>query len=408
MSTPPASRLRRIGVQVILGFSAGLPLLLTRSTLSTWFGDLGVNKEDAFLFLLVALPYNLKLLWAPFLDRVKLPWLDRRRDWMVTTQLLLMVAIFALGAMDPTSMLGPMALVALAVAFLAASQDIVLDAYRTDLMPPGERGSATGLYVAGYRVAMIAAGAGALLVAEWISWREAYWMLGLLMLVGVAGTLFGPRLESQVRPRSVREAFVEPLRELAGRRGAAVVLAFVLLFKVGDTVAMPMASYFLPAEDGGGYSLAEIALVQKAFGMIAAIGGAIAGGYIVDRIGVLRGLLIFGIAQALANVGYAYLAMVPPTHSGLIAAVGIDQLCNGLGTAAFVAYLMALCHQRFSATQYALFTSASTLIGHTLGAGSGYLIEGVGWAWSFIATILVAAPALLLIPFLPKVDEDGA
>lgn len=392
------SKLRRIGLQAPLGFASGLPLLLTRRTLATWLGYVGVDVKAAAAFSLIALPYNLKILWAPLLDRFRLPWLDRRRDWMVALQVLLIASIVLLGSLDPVTALGTVAVVAFVVAFVSASHDIVIDAYRTDLLRPDERGRATGLYVAGYRVGMIAASALALLLADWSSWQVAYSLIAALLLVGTAATLAGPRLDSQTRPKTVRAAFVDPLREFAQRPGAGVAFAFILLYKLGDTVTAPMVSFFLPTVD---YSLTQIALVEKGFGLAATIIGALLGGVLTDKLGMRRGLLLFGIAQAAANVGYVGIALTGPTTGGLIAAIGIDNLCNGFGTAAFVAFLMSLCHHKFSATQYALFTSASTLLGHLFGAGAGVVVETIGWPGFFLATIAVAVPALLLIPWLP-------
>jgi PAT family beta-lactamase induction signal transducer AmpG len=400
-----SAKLRRVGVHALLGFASGVPFFLLRNTLATWFGSVGVDKERALLFVLVVLPFNLKILWAPVLDRLTLPWLDRRRDWMITFQLALAAGLAVLGAMDPTAMLGGMAVVGFALSFVSASHDIVLDGYRTDSVAKDERGKSTGLYVSGYRAAMIVSSAGVLFIADWHSWRLGYWAMAALMAVGVGATLIAPPLASQVRPASLRRSFIDPVRELAGRPHAVVIVAFVMLFKFGDTVASPMIDYFLAAEDGGGYSLTEIAAARKGLGMITAMAGALIGGFWADRLGPRKSLLLFGIAQAFANVGYAALAVAAePTLVGLSVAVAIDQVFAGMGATAFVAYIMSLCDRRYTVAQLALFTSASTLLGHTLGAGSGYLVTDIGWAWGFVATIVVAIPALVLIRWLP--DES--
>jgi len=393
---------RRVVVHALLGFASGLPFYLLRNTLTTWFGSVGVDKRDALAFVFLALPFNLKILWAPLLDRARLPWLDRRRDWMLPLQLVLAVGIAALGFMDPRTMLAGMAAVTLCVAFVSASHDIVVDAYRTDSVAADERGTSTGLYVSGYRVAMVFGSAGVLLLADLASWKVGYLSAGGLMAVGVVATLIAPPTPAQQRPASLEKAFVEPIRELAARSGVGVLLAFVLLFKFGDTVASPMIDYFLAAPDGAAYTTTEIALARKTLGMITAMAGALIGGIWTDRLGVKRSLLLFGAAQALANVGYAGLAIVDdPTTTGLVVAVGIDQICAGMGSTAFVAFLMSACHPRYTVAQFALFTSLSTLLGHTIGAGAGYMVEDIGWALGFAVTILVALPALGLVRWLP-------
>jgi MFS transporter, PAT family, beta-lactamase induction signal transducer AmpG len=395
----PATGARRIGVQAPLGFSAGVPLLLTGGTLSAWLTSEQVSLRAVGAFALVSLPYNLKFLWAPALDRFGWPWLGRRRDWMILTQSLLAVAIAAMGVVDARASTGTLALLALAVAFLSASQDVVVDAYRTDLLGEGERGKGTAAYVTGYRVAMLVTGAGALIVADHISWRLTYWVMAALLSVGVVATLAAPRLPATDPPSSLRHAVIEPLRELFARRGAWTAIAFVMLYKVGDALAGHMATPFLIKLD---FSMSEIGVLQKFLGAGATLAGAAVGGAIADKIGTRRALLWFGAAQALANIGYVGLAATGKSYPMLVVAIGVDNACNGLGTTAFVAYLMSICHDRFSATQYAVLTSASSLLGRLLNATSGDLIAAMGWAGFFAATIALAGPALLLIRFLPR------
>jgi len=397
---------RRIGIQGPLGFSSGLPLYLTGGTLAAWLTTEGVSYKAIGAFALVSLPYNLKWLWAPVLDRFQLPFLGRRRGWMILFQVLLAVSIAALGAFDVAANLGTIAVLAIAVAALSASQDVVVDAYRTDLLGKSERGKGTATYVAGYRVAMIVAGWGALMMADFISWRAVYWIEAGLMLVCIVATLLAPTPPAIPPPRTLRDAVLLPLGEFFRRRGALLALLFVMLYKVGDAVAGQMVTPFLLRELE--FQLTEIALLQKFLGMGATIVGATVGGVLADRIGIRRALLWFGIAQASANIGYVLLAATGKSYLGLVAAIGIDNLCNGLGTAAFVAFLMSMCHHKFSATQYALLTSASSALGRALNATSGYLIAAIGFVGFFSITIVAAAPALLLLRWLPYAEVDDA
>jgi len=388
---------RRIAAQAPLGFAAGLPLYLTGGTLTAWMEESGVSIQMIGVFALVAIPYNLKFLWAPVLDRYQVPLLGRRRGWIALFQILLAGAIAVLALVDMSNDVLGVAAAALCVAVLSASQDVVVDAYRTDVLTPAERGRGSGLYVSGYRVALIVAGSGAFLLADVISWRSTYLILAGLMMVTVVGTLWAPESTSTKPPPDLRSAVVEPLTEFFRRRGALLVIAFIMLYRVGDAAANHMIAPFLLDID---FTKSEIGIVQKGIGMAATIVGALIGGLFIDRIGVIKALILFGLAQALANFGYLVLAVTDAGLGGLTAAVAIDNICNGLGTAAFVAYLMSLCHRRFSATQYALFTSAATLLGRLLGAASGFVVASYGWAVFFGCTIVLAVPAIVFLLLL--------
>lgn len=394
---------RRIAIQAPLGFSSGIPLYLTGATLVAWLATENVDLKTIGAFALVSLPYNLKWLWAPLLDRYRLPFLGRRRGWMLLIQIVLFFAIATLGAIDVRHNTGTLALVAIGVAFMSATQDILVDAYRTDTLKEGERGKGTAAYVAGYRTAMIVAGYGALLLADHISWRAVYVIEASLLSIGIVATLCAPESKPLSRSQSLREAVISPLSEFFQRRSALLVLVFIMLYRAGDAVANHMVTPFLLRDQG--FSLSDIALLQKFLGLGASVVGAAIGGLLVDRAGIRRSLLWFGAAQALANLGYVLLALTGKSYGGLVIAIGIDNLLNGFGFAAFVAYLMALCHARFSATQYALFTSASSILGRAFALGSGYVIAFAGWAVFFLATIAIAAPALVLWRWLPSVAE---
>lgn len=389
-----SSAKRRVGIQLPLGFASGVPLLLTGSTLVAWLSDAGVSVETIGLFALVGVPYTFKFLWAPLLDRFSVPLLGRRRGWIVLSQFLLFCAIAWMGLQDPSASALHIAVAALAVAFLSATQDIVVDAYRTDALHGDERGRGSATYVIGYRIAMIVSGAGALMMADHLSWRLVYFAMAALMLVGMVATWFAPAPAEMPPPQNLYKAIVEPLKEFFWRRGALFALAFVMLYKFGDALASNLTMKFLLDLE---FSKTDVGLIQKFLGLGATIVGCSIGGYWADRIGLWKALLIFGAAQAVANAGYLALAVTGKSYPVLIAAIGIDNICNGLGTAAFVAYVMSLCHRSFSATQYALLTSAAALLGRTLGASAGYMQRATGWAGFYAITIAVAAPALVML-----------
>lgn len=397
-----AGSARRIGIQLPLGFSSGLPLWLTGATLTAWLQDAGVDIVAIGAFSLVALPYNFKFLWAPILDRFPVPVLGRRRGWILAMQLALAAALFVMGTIDAGVQPGTIAIIAVAVACLSASQDVVIDAYRTDLLDSGERGRGTALYVTGYRIGMIVAGAGALILADYTSWRVTYWIMAGMLAASTVATVLAPEPARNHQPRTLADAVVLPLVDFFRRRGALLVLLFVGLYKFGDALAAHLITPFLLDI---GFPKAEIGIMQKFGGMAATILGAYIGGALADRYGVMRSLILFGILQSFANVGYIVLAYVGPSDVGLGLAVFIDYFCTGMGLAAFVAFLMSLCDERYSATQYALLTSASTILGRLFGAGGGWLKQQVGWAGFFAFTVVVAIPALLVLLWYRKVAE---
>lgn len=399
-----AFRSWRVAVMIPLGFASGLPNPLTGSTLTAWMKSVDVSLTTIGVFALVSLPYNFKFLWAPLVDRFALPWLGRRRGWMLLTQLSILVAVGVLGTLEPRAAPVALATMAFVVTFLSASQDIVSDAYRTDTLWPAERGSGTALFVAAYRVALIASGAGALILSDHVSWKAVYWVMASLMLVGVAGTLLAPTPTQQPRPpRTLREAVFEPLREFLRRDGVIGVLVVVALYKVGDAIASHMLTPFLMDV---GFSRTEIGAIQKGLGLGATIVGALLGGGFIARWGLRRSLIVFGILQAVANVLYATVAVVGKSHALLVTAIAVDNLCGGLGTAAFVAFLMSLCDARFTAFQYALLSSLGSVAGRLLGAVGGYIAERWGWVAFFMITIAAAVPAIALLFRIP-VREDG-
>jgi PAT family beta-lactamase induction signal transducer AmpG len=386
---------RRIGIQGPLGFASGVPLLLTGSTLVAWAENMNTGLVALGAISLVRLPYNFKFLWAPFLDRFVPPFLGRRRGWIVITQLILAPVIALMAALGASGSMHTIAMLAVMVATLSATQDIVVDAYRTDVLEDDERGKGTAAYVAGFRVGMIIAGAGALALSDLIGWTATYYIMAALVASGAIAALLAPEPPAMEPPQSIQDAVVLPLRDLFSSRAAILLLAVVLMFKLGEGMADQMLFPFLRRSLG--FTNTEIALFQKLIGIAATIAGCTVGGIVLDRIGVIRGMIVFGVLQAAANVGYLILAFTGKSYVGLGTAIVIDNVCNGLGTAAFVAFLMWMCNRRFSATQYAILTSISSILSRVLGPTLGFIPQSVGWSGFFATTIAAAIPALLLL-----------
>ena len=395
----------RMLLMFALGFGSGLPLLLTGSTLLAWLTGVGVRTAELGLFALCSMPYSLKLLWAPLLDRFALlPQLGRRRGWMLATQLLLIGAICGLGCADPTR--APLATAALAicVATLSATQDIAVDAYRTDLLSSAEAAAGTAAFVFGYRIGMVLAGAVALWLFDALGhdFRRVYFLLAAALVPAVAVTLAAPREGAADTPRPPPQfaaIILAPLRDFFQRPSAPLLVAFVMLYRLSDTLANALITPFLLQV---GYTNTQVAESTKLFGLLASILGALLGGALVLRVGLVRALYSFGVLQAVSNLGYVaiahrHTAVGRPSLLLLYSAVTIDNLCTGLAVAASGALVIGLCNRRFSATQAALLSSASGVLGRTLGGISGFFIERWGWEVFLILTAVAGAPALVIL-----------
>ena len=385
----------RMLVALLMGFSSGLPLLLTGSVLQAWLKDGGVDLTRIGLFALVGLPYTLKFLWSPLFDRYT-PLLGRRRGWLALMQVALAGALFLLGSAQPTADHLWLVMVAgLLVAFFSASQDIVVDAYRRESLGESELGLGSALYVNGYRVGMLLAGGGGLILADWLSFETMYRLMAGCMLACVAVTLLAP--EPQLpdgRPRSLREAVVLPFKDYFARQGAWLILAFILLYKLGDTMASAMT---VPFYLDLGYSKTEIGTVVKLFGFWATIAGGTLGGIWILRAGMRQALWVFGIGQMLSTLGFVILAYSPLSAGALAAVVAVENLTAGMGTAAFVGFMAALTDRRFTATQYALLTSLMGVPRVLLAAPTGWFAQELGWPVFFLLCALIAIPGLLLL-----------
>ena len=387
---------RRVVAVFFLGFASGLPLALAGGTLQAWMAVEGVDLKTIGFFSLVGLPYALKFFWAPLLDRYALPFLGRRRGWILGTQLALMILIVMLGFTSPKDTPWLVALFALLLTFTSASQDVVIDAYRTDVLREKERGLGAAVSVTGYRIAMLASGALALILAGPLGWRVTYLLMAGLMLIGTMATIFGPEPEETVRPpQSLKEAISGPLTEFFSRPAAWAFLALIILYKIGDAFAGSLTTAFLIR--GPGFSIGEVGAINKGLGLMATIIGALYGGVMLARLGLYRSLMIFGILQAISNLSFMVLAYAGKVYSIMVAAIAFENLAGGMGTAAFVAFLMALCDHRYTATQFALFSALASLGRIFVGPPSGYLSHEVGWVIFFFVTFLAALPGLALL-----------
>ena len=403
MPTDRSSLLQRIFsarmlITLLMGFSSGLPLLLTMSVLQAWMKLEGVDLSTIGLFALVGLPYTLKFLWAPLLDRYTPSLLGRRRGWLLLAQVGLMLSIVLLAFTSPGENPLSVALAALLLTFFSASQDIVIDAYRREALLDEELGFGSSLYVNGYRVGMLLASGGGLILADFISFTQVYLVMALFMLIGIGTTLFAPEPEvAEGQPRTLREAVIEPFVEYFRRKDALLILLFILLYKVGDTMASHMS---IPFYLDIGFSTSEIGSVVKLFGFWATIIGGFLGGLMIIRIGIYKALWFFGILQGLSTAGFALLAMVGYSLAGLTGVIAFENLTAGMGTAAYVAFMASLTNKRFTATQYALLSSFMGIPRVLVAAPTGFMAEAMGWVDFFVFCSLIAIPGLVLLWWL--------
>lgn len=392
-------RSRRIAIITFLGFSSGLPLALTGATLQAWMTVAGVDLKTIGIFALVGLPYTLKFLWSPFMDRFVPPFLGRRRGWILITQFALVAGIAAMAFSSPQQAPFFVALIALAVAFSSASQDIVVDAYRTDVLQEKERGFGAAVFVMGYRIALLVSGALAFVLADHIGWRNTYLTMAAVMGLAIFATLFGREPAKEATPpASMREAVWGPLKNYFQRNSSVALLVLIILYKLGDAYAGALTTAFLIR--GVGFSISEVGAINKGLGFASLIFGALFGGALMVRLQLYRSLLVFGILQAISNLSFMVLAWTGKSYGVLIFAVAFENVSGGMGTAAFVALLMAMCDHRFTATQYALLSSLAALGRIFISPTSGYLVDSVGWVLFFFITFLTALPGLILLRYL--------
>lgn len=396
---------RRMLICVFTGFSSGLPLFILLNLLPAWLKTEGMSLTAIGAMTLVQMPYTWKFLWSPLLDRYALPLLGRRRGWMLATQIGLLVSVAAFGLLSPQADLGLVVLFSVAVAFLSATQDIVLDAYRRELLPEVELGLGNAVHVNAYRIAGLVPGSLSLILADHLPWLQVFAVTALFMLPGMAMTLLVREpAAARAAPKTLREAVVEPFHEFTSRKGwreALYVLAFVFLYKLGDSMCTALATPFYLEM---GFSKSDIGLVAKHAGLWPSVIGGLLGGLWMVRLGINRALWVFGVVQLVAILGFAWLAWLGPQASiganervTLAIVIGIEALGVGLGTAAFVAFIARATHPAYTATQFALFTSLMAVPRTFINATTGWLVGQMGWFNFFLLCTALALPGMLLL-----------
>jgi len=397
---------RRMLICVFAGFSSGLPLYILLTLVPGWLRSEQVDLKAIGLFTLIQFPYTWKFLWSPLLDRFTFLKLGRRRGWMLITQCALLLAIALLGGLVPATDMRAIAGLAALTAFLSASQDIVLDAYRREILSDAELGLGTAVYVNAYKIAGLVPGSLALVLADHYPWPIVFIITSLFMLPGILMTLLvsEPVIPSGA-PRTLRAAVVEPFVEFVGRTGwrqASLVLAFVFLYKLGDSMATALATPFYLDM---GFSKSEIGLIAKNAGLWPSVFGGLLGGLWMVKLGINRALWIFGAAQALSILGFALLSQLPGDRVALGCAIGFEALGVGLGTAAFAAFIARTTNPRYTATQFALFTSLAAVPRTLINATTGWIVEQTGWFHFYLLCTLLAVPGMLLLWWVAPWNE---
>lgn len=395
---------RKMAICVFTGFASGLPLYLLINLLPAWLRSEQVDLTTIGLFALIQFPYTWKFLWAPLLDRYVMPWLGRRRGWMLLTQAGLLLTIATMGGFSPQTELTMIILFSTLLAFLSATQDIALDAYRRELLSDEELGLGNSVHVNAYRVAGLVPGSLALILADHLPWSAVFMITALFMLPGMVMTLLVSEPVVGIAPKSLRQAVVEPLHEFLDRqgwRGAVMVLAFIFFYKLGDSLCTALATPFYLDM---GYSKTAIGLIAKNAGLWPAVIGGLLGGLWMVKIGINKALWLFGLVQLGSIFGFLWLASVgvqadvgPVELTRLAVVIGFEAFGVGVGTAAFVAFIARSTHPAYTATQLALFTSLAAVPRTFINAGAGWLVEAAGWTNFFLLCAVLALPGMLLL-----------
>jgi MFS transporter, PAT family, beta-lactamase induction signal transducer AmpG len=394
--------------QLILGFSSGLPLLLVGGTLKTWLAREQVDISTIGYFSWVGMSYSLKFLWAPFLDRFFVAKVGRRKTWMLTTQVFIAVLLFVIGTMTPQVDLFRMAILAVLISFMSATQDIAIDAYRREVCDNDELAMGSTLSIYGYRLAMILTGGiGVGLVGGSLinlSWGGLYWFMATFMAAGFVITLLSKEPEIQVgSPTSLYSAVIDPFREFMSRDGALIILLFVFLFKLGDALG---GSLLTPFYVEMGYSNADIGLIAKTVGLTSSLVGMFLGGLVMIKLGMMTSLWIFGVLQALSTAGFALITFTGPTLWALSATVIFEDVSAGMGNAAFVAFIASISNRKYTATQFAILSSVAMLGRNFFSGFTGAMVKSLGWTNFFFACGLIAVPGLIMLYFMSKKNQS--
>ena len=399
---------KRMLITLVMGFVSGIPLLLTITLLQAWLTDAGISRSTIGLFALVGLPYSLKFLWAPIFDRYIISPLGRRRGWLLASQIFLIISIVGLGMTNPSMDAFNVAVLALLVAFFSASQDIVIDAYRRESLLDEEQTLGASAYVLGYRIGALAAGAGGLILADLVSYQFVYTIMASIMLIGVITTLLADEPLRVGEPQNFKDAITKPFSEFFKRYSnetadglkqakyitPILILLFILLYKIGDTMAHALSTNFYLDI---GFTKTEIGTVVKVFGLIATLIGAFLGGLISLRIGLYKSLLVFGLFQAIATLGFSVLAIVGNYLSALMVVISLENLAAGMGYTAYLAFMATMTNKEFTATQFALMTALMSIPRTFFSGFSGFLVEILDWQIYFIFCSLIAFPALIIL-----------
>lgn len=382
-----------------LGFFSGLPLGFTASFLQGWFADSGVAIATIGFLGLIGLPYVLKFLWSPLLDRYVMPFCGRRRGWIITTQLVLATTMALMVFFAPQQTPLILGFLGLIVAFFSATQDIAVDAYRAELLHPDERGMGAAYTTAGYRLALLISAGGSLILADYFGWQLSCLTMAALMATGILVSYFGPEPAcSATPPRSLVRAVIDPLKEFTGRDNAVALLLLILLYKLGDAFAGSLSLTFLLR--GVGFSLTEVGSTIKVLGLTGTLSGVFLGGCIMARLNLFHSMLLFGILQACSNLLFLLLAIIGKNYLAMVFAVFVESMCAGMGTAALLALLMSLCDVRYTATQFALLSSLASVGRVIVSPIAGVMVEHMGWANFFGWTFIIAMPGLFILTWL--------
>lgn len=389
---------RRMFICVLTGFTSGLPLYVLFQLVPAWLRQSGVSLTDIGLFALVGIPYTAKFLWAPFLDRYLPPFMGRRRGWMLPCQIILLVVIGVIGVLEPQQSTGLIAAIAVIIAFFSATQDVVIDGYRREILSDQELGLGNAIHVQAYRISSLIPGSLALILSDHLAWSLVFWVTGGFMVVGIAMTLWVDEPDTLLpQDKGLRNIIVAPFREYLQRRGWSnllLVLAFMFLYKLGDNMATALS---LPFYLDMGFSMTQIGLVAKNAALWPAIFGGLMGGLVMIKLGINRSLWLFGVVQILSILGYVVLASSGPILWMLALVIAFEYLGVGLGTAAFTAYIARETSRTYAATQFALFTSLAAIPRTFANASTGFIVDEIGWELFFVLCALLAIPGMLLL-----------
>jgi PAT family beta-lactamase induction signal transducer AmpG len=384
-----------------LGFASGLPLALVGSTLQAWFTEASVDLVTIGALSLLGIPYTLKFLWAPLMDQYGLSRLGKRRSWILLTQFGLVIALLVLAQLDPGSNASVMGMIALLIAFFSASQDISVDAYRTDVLLPTERGLGAAYYIFAYRIAMLVAGGLALICADYVGWKLTYEIMAALILLSMLPTFLAPAEEQVLLPsNNIFTTMKQSLGELLSRDKIVFLLLLIVFYKFGDALALSLMTNFLL--HGLGFTLTEVGFAFKLVGFVATMFGAFVAGAILTRCNIFYGLLWFGFAQTFSNLLFVALAMVGKNFTFMAMSLFVENFCSGLSTAALMAFLMSLCNHRYTASQYALLSAIASLGRVFLGPMAGFMVENMGWVQFYIWSFVLCFPGLVFLVLLKE------